>query len=207
MQIYILLAGVLLAFLFVHLFGTFMRKKSRKEEEQYWNQQLNSKIRETISLQDIVYRYYQDLRKKAVQFEDYRAAQSLDRLAADLNKYIKEFNRVITEDTYLDEAFGHVDVLWNNIQEIYDRLDRESEKIKDLRESHHHTEKQREVKKRPRIPFEDSKYFRGCADRKELTKKYHQLVKLYHPDNGGDQLKFIQIKEEYKRCIQKISQA
>ena len=36
------------------------------------------------------------------------------------------------------------------------------------------------------------------ADNTEIKRKFRELAKTYHPDNGGDSAKFIEIMEQYK---------
>ena len=48
-----------------------------------------------------------------------------------------------------------------------------------------------------------SKYgFSKCKTEKEIKKLYRKLSKELHPDLGGDQAKFIEMKKEYDRALQ-----
>ncbi len=38
------------------------------------------------------------------------------------------------------------------------------------------------------------------ADSDEIRRRFRELAKIYHPDNGGDSDKFIEIMEKYKNC-------
>ena len=47
-------------------------------------------------------------------------------------------------------------------------------------------------------------YFAGVTDKKSLKKRYHDLLKIYHPDNqNGDSSVSRQIQEEYKALSEK----
>ncbi|WP_455717462.1 J domain-containing protein [Anaerosporobacter sp.] len=39
------------------------------------------------------------------------------------------------------------------------------------------------------------------ADNTEIKRKFRELAKTYHPDNGGDSAKFIEIMEKYKNLF------
>jgi preprotein translocase subunit Sec63 len=39
------------------------------------------------------------------------------------------------------------------------------------------------------------------AARDEIKKKFRELAKKYHPDTGGDSLKFIELMENYKKLM------
>ena len=56
-----------------------------------------------------------------------------------------------------------------------------------------------EKKKQGESPQEiiDTNYFDGCSTKQEFTKRYHQLSKKLHPDNGGDKEEFIRMQQEY----------
>lgn len=43
------------------------------------------------------------------------------------------------------------------------------------------------------------KYFRGCNSLQELKKEYKKLLKINHPDNGGDLVTMQEINAEYAK--------
>ena len=47
------------------------------------------------------------------------------------------------------------------------------------------------------------KYFRGCNSLQELKKEYKKLLKINHPDNGGDLVTMQEINAEYAK-LEKI---
>lgn len=54
-----------------------------------------------------------------------------------------------------------------------------------------------------RIISSQNKYgFSKCKTEKEIKKLYRKLSKELHPDLGGDQAKFIEMKKEYDRALQ-----
>ena len=51
-----------------------------------------------------------------------------------------------------------------------------------------------------------SKYgFDKCKDEREVKRLYRKLSKEFHPDLGGDQAKFIEMKKEYDKALQCIN--
>lgn len=49
----------------------------------------------------------------------------------------------------------------------------------------------------PIIPQQD--FFIGCRDRLEVKEKYRKLVKIMHPDVGGDTIQFQELNRQYER--------
>ncbi len=50
----------------------------------------------------------------------------------------------------------------------------------------------------------DADYFAGCVDKDSVTKRYHQLMKIYHPDNqNGDTDMSQKLQEAYKEELKK----
>jgi len=47
-------------------------------------------------------------------------------------------------------------------------------------------------------------YFDGCKTEEDVNKRYHALVKIYHPDAGGSNDTFIYVKEEYDRVLKEM---
>jgi len=41
------------------------------------------------------------------------------------------------------------------------------------------------------------------ADSSEIKKRFRELAKKYHPDTGGDSVKFIELMENYRSLIKK----
>ena len=55
------------------------------------------------------------------------------------------------------------------------------------------------------VQLSGNSYFVGVNDRKSLKKRYHDLLKIYHPDNlNGDSTVSRQIQEEYKSLLNKF---
>lgn len=46
--------------------------------------------------------------------------------------------------------------------------------------------------------------FDKIPEKCELEKAYKSLLKIYHPDNGGDNDMFIKIQENYKDCLAEL---
>lgn len=73
----------------------------------------------------------------------------------------------------------------------------------------YHTAKQRKQNlgnpDMQRAQLSGNSYFAGVNDRKSLKKRYHDLLKIYHPDNlNGDPTVSRQIQEEYKSLLNKF---
>ena len=47
--------------------------------------------------------------------------------------------------------------------------------------------------------------FNKCKDEREVKRLYRKLSKELHPDLGGDQAKFIQMKQEYDKALERLS--
>ncbi len=41
------------------------------------------------------------------------------------------------------------------------------------------------------------------ADEKEIKRRFRELAKIYHPDTGGDSVKFTELMEVYKKTLKK----
>lgn len=41
------------------------------------------------------------------------------------------------------------------------------------------------------------------ADEKEIKRRFRELAKIYHPDTGGDSIKFTELMEVYKKTLKK----
>lgn len=47
--------------------------------------------------------------------------------------------------------------------------------------------------------------FNKCKDEREVKRLYRKLSKELHPDMGGDQAKFIEMKQEYNKALERLS--
>lgn len=47
-------------------------------------------------------------------------------------------------------------------------------------------------------------FFSGCKTKREAAKRYRNLAKKYHPDNGGDPKVFQKIQEEYQQYRKEV---
>ena len=47
--------------------------------------------------------------------------------------------------------------------------------------------------------------FNKCKDEREVKRLYRKLSKELHPDMGGDQAKFIEMKKEYDKTLERLS--
>ena len=47
--------------------------------------------------------------------------------------------------------------------------------------------------------------FNKCKDEREVKRLYRKLSKELHPDMGGDQVKFIEMKKEYDKTLERLS--
>lgn len=47
--------------------------------------------------------------------------------------------------------------------------------------------------------------FNKCKDEREVKRLYRKLSKELHPDMGGDQAKFIEMKKEYDKVLERLS--
>lgn len=43
-------------------------------------------------------------------------------------------------------------------------------------------------------------YFQGCTTNEEIKKQYRRLVKILHPDNGGDSEEFKEMQQQFFRA-------
>lgn len=50
----------------------------------------------------------------------------------------------------------------------------------------------------------DYKFFRNCTEENEIKKRYHELIKEFHPDNAGENETFQRIQEEYNQIKKDI---
>ena len=49
-----------------------------------------------------------------------------------------------------------------------------------------------------------NKYFENISTLEELRKQYKELLKLHHPDNGGNVLEMQEINAEYDRLFKAL---
>ncbi|MBB6449737.1 curved DNA-binding protein CbpA [Geomicrobium halophilum] len=49
------------------------------------------------------------------------------------------------------------------------------------------------------------KFFHSVTSEEELKKEYRRLCKKHHPDQGGQEVNFIQLKEEYEQIAKKFN--
>ena len=189
----------------------FSKKREMEKLVKERRRNISVRMKEVISLQDDLYQGYDNLRNKAMEYEDLRSVERLDRLAEQLEALIIAFNEYTSSnDLYYEELLEHINGTRKQMHNLMLKLQEIERSIQDLREIHHgKQEEQEEWRKkveeqwRP-IPFAKSKYFRGCKDSAELSKRYHSLIKMYHPDNGGDVKVSIEINKEYKECQKQI---
>lgn len=48
------------------------------------------------------------------------------------------------------------------------------------------------------------KWFAGCKTAEDAKTRYHELVKMYHPDNGGSGLEIKEIISEFKEVWKRV---
>ncbi len=205
--IVVLLAGFIL-FLIMDKVACANREKREKEARRL---AFEKEIKSLIAYQDSLYLKYEALRKKAELYEDLRTMELIDETCDMLREIIEEFNEQIFQNEFFEKVMELFANTRHRMDDIRNRFRDAERKLQDLREAHHGTKEEQEqweeCQKRQwqAIPLAGSRYFRGCRTRKDLVKRYHALVKMYHPDNGGDLIEFRAIKEEYEDCKKELT--
>lgn len=105
----------------------------------------------------------------------------------------------------IEEELSHTD----NYDEIMKILSHAKEEVFNLRDAmeKHKREIDRGLKeevlekeeKRKKYPFYDTRFFKSCTDIESVKKTFRKLVKVYHPDVGGDEKEYIKLQEEYQQ--------
>lgn len=214
---YIVFAIVIfIAFImFVIIDKVITKKKMRLKNEEEQNRRrrhIHSKFQNLITAQDAIFKEYEKYRDKAILYEDLNTVNKLDEYICQFNNLILDFNEAIERTQYYEDVLKCIFIMNEKMGEICAELLKCSRQTRDLREYHHGTAEEQEafrkqcqkIKENHRIPFKDSKYFRGCKTKEELSQKYKVLVKMYHPDNGGNTDDFINVREEFKKCQKEL---
>lgn len=203
-----LIFGVLISFVVIFKVVGIMNKKSKEKKDRLHRANiLRKKFDQLIVLQDTFYSACSRYVERAVTMEDLVVAEKIGDIQELVGKLIRRFNKEYPKIQYFDDAVGEIDLLRQNIEQNWQDVLLLAKSIKDLRELHHGTEEERNYYKNKiqnKNPFRRSKYFKECTNKQELTSKYKQLVRTYHPDNGGDPNVFIQINEEYQQCQKQV---
>ncbi len=92
---------------------------------------------------------------------------------------------------------------WRANQEAQRRYQEEQERI--TRERERWEQQQRYKAQQEQAAKESANdLFSGCNDRESVVKRYHQLMKIYHPDNqNGDTTMSQKLQEAYDRELKK----
>ncbi len=201
--IYVLFAGVLAVLLFLKGAEVLAHNASRKKAREQRREALDSGLRELARLQAAVWDEYGRQRRRALEMEDWEAARRLDSFADEADRIVRKFNKALAEARWFEEAAAEIDGLWARLSAVRERVGRCGAGIRDLRGLHRGAETEREAAKHaaPAPPFARSRYFRGCDGKAGLAKKYRELARLLHPDNGGSAAEFAKMGEEYAACL------
>ncbi len=198
---------VLLLLALCYALYIFMSSRLKKNKEQKTRDKRKETLQNTydqvIKLQDSLIAKFEDILKKAEIYEDFRAINRLNAFISQFNDLIEWFNNSNTDDLYFEEVLSLIQRLFYEFTGLDKELFEIEQELEDLRSLHSGREKEREAHIR-KIPLSHSKYFKGCATQKALDQRYRQLVKIYHPDNGGDVRKFAEMQQDYKICKNKV---
>lgn len=160
---------------------------------------------------DVVWR----VKEKSQRITEYIKKESVHLLTEDKQEIQTEFENLAAEITKIRTQLEELikirkrsvfikkkEDLLDAIDRFYEKtghLDRIYETVKCRHRDFRRQErcKEEEPHNSPVFP-ETFSYFAGCSTKKQLTKKYRELIKKHHPDNGGDPETFLAITKEYE---------
>ncbi len=185
-----------------------LQAKSEKEEQEKSKDNrkgnLQGAYEQVLMRQERILKEYDRIGQLAEKYEDFRTINRLNAVFTQFNELVTWFNESNTETMYYKDITALIQRLYYEFIGLSSELEDIEQEMRDLREVH-----RKQQSKEPRtfvkkIPLADSKYFRGCASRKFLDQKYRQLVKIYHPDNGGSAALFYEMQADYKKCKERV---
>lgn len=110
-----------------------------------------------------------------IDFEDYSEVRGIEINSTNLKKYVEAYMLDITRYRLEQLADAMIHSMQSHLVKYFDRVGT--------------------------IPFYSKFGFSKCTSEREVKKLYKKLSKELHPDLGGDEKKFIEMKKEYDNVI------
>lgn len=176
------------AYMGVNYVGMAKSKKQRKMQEENFNRDYQIKLE--------LYNRYPELEKNYYYFYNQVCKSELDKVKFDIDwskylEYLYETSNIISFNKYFEQ----------------EKLYRTSKYNSDFARQHAKwsgENSKQETKEEVKFEGQNSNYFAGINDLESLKKRYHALLKIYHPDNqNGDVSISKQIQAEYEQLLKK----
>lgn len=176
------------AYMGVDYVGMAKSKKERKIQEENANRDYQIKME--------LYNRYPELEPNYYYFYNQVCKSELDKVKFDIDwsKYLEYLHTTSTIISF-NEYFGQ--------EKLYRTSKYNSDFARQHAEWNGENSKQK-PKEEVKFEGQNSNYFAGINDLESLKKRYHALLKIYHPDNqNGDVSISKQIQAEYEQLLKK----
>lgn len=184
-----------------YLKGRFSESKTQITD--YYNDTVDEIIRLEEMIADFVNThdeqvtdtFYQEIKKTFHQLE-----QDIDRAMSAVEKMNQQFV-VVLFDKFSEEALSRIETM----RSLQSRLWSIWTQLLNNEDEAEYQKRWEKVERNAKPQTNPADYFAGCSGKREIRKKYHFLVKQFHPDNGGSPEEFLEIEKQYQKALRGVS--